>query len=66
MSSFFPSDPNDKIRTQVEIRDWQQSISEKKKAQKRENIRFWITTILSAIAALAAVAGVLIQLALKQ
>lgn len=66
MTSFYPSDPNDWHRTQGEMRDWESEQNEKKKSKRKESFRFWLTTILSGIAAVAAVAGVLIQLFLKQ
>lgn len=65
MASFYPSDPNDQHRTQSELRDWEARQKEKKARDKKETVRFWITTILAFIAAAAAVAGVLIQLFLK-
>lgn len=63
MPIFIPSDPNDRLRTMAELNDWKQSIKKEKEKEKRENRRFIITTVLSGIAALAAVAGVIIQLA---
>lgn len=63
MPIFIPSDPNDRLITMAELNDWKQSIKKEKEKEKRENRRFIITTVLSGIAALAAVAGVIIQLA---
>jgi hypothetical protein len=63
MPIFIPSDPNDRLRTMAELNDWKQSIKKEKEKEKRDNRRFIITTVLSCIAALAAVAGVIIQLA---
>lgn len=37
-----------------------------RKRERKETVRFWITTIISSIAAIAALAGVLLQLAPKQ
>lgn len=62
MGTFYPSAPNDQHRTQSELRDWEAQQKEKKARDRKETIRFWITTILAFIAAAAAVAGVLIQL----
>ena len=66
MDTFYPSNPNDPHRTQAERRDCEEAIREKGMREKRDRVRFIITAILSGIAALAAVAGVLIQLASKQ
>lgn len=63
MPTFIPSDPKDWLRTMAELNDWEQTIKKAKESEKRENRRFIITTVLSGIAALAAVAGVIIQLA---
>jgi hypothetical protein len=63
MPTFIPSDPKDRLRTMAELNDWEQTIKKAKESEKRENRRFIITTVLSGIAALAAVAGVIIQLA---
>lgn len=62
MSVLFPSDPNDRSRTQAEIRNWELEQTAKRKAERREAKRFWVTTIIAGIAALASVAGVIIQL----
>lgn len=61
MPTFFPSDPNDRIRTQAEIKDWQNANKERELQKKVEQRRFVATIILSGVAALAAVAGVIIQ-----
>ena len=66
MGTFFPTDPNDNYKTQAQLRDWETQQKERKAQRRKETIRFWITTILTFIAAAAAVAGVLIQLASKQ
>lgn len=63
MPTFIPSDPKNRLRTMAELNDWEQTIKKAKESEKRENRRFIITTVLSGIAALAAVAGVIIQLA---
>ena len=63
MPTFIPSDPKDRLRTMAELNDWEQTLKKAKESEKRENRRFIITTVLSGIAALAAVAGVIIQLA---
>lgn len=41
-------------------------IKEERKKERRSTIRFYITTVITTIAAVAAVAGVLIQLALRR
>ncbi len=62
MRAFIPSDPQDKHRSQIEIMNWEANLKEKKDREKREARRFWFTAICSAIAAVAAVAGVVLQL----
>lgn len=62
MPTFFPTDPADKIKTQAQCKDLETARAEQEKQKKRETRRFIITTFLSGIAALAAVAGVIIQL----
>lgn len=64
--AFYPSHPEDRMRSEQEAAEWRANLEEEKRLKKRDNIRFWITTILSGIAAVAAVAGVLIQLVLMQ
>ena len=66
MPSFFPSDPNNRWKTKTEFHDWEIAENERKTQRKRETRRFVITAVLSGIAALAAVASVIIQLALMQ
>ena len=66
MEVFIPSDPNDRHKTQAELRGHQNGQKERQKQKRMDTIRFWITTSLSFIAAAAAVAGVLIQLASRQ
>lgn len=66
MATFFPSDPHDWVRTEAERRDHERAEAERKKKEKRDNFRFALTTVLSGIAALAAVAGVIIQLVSAQ
>lgn len=66
MSAFFPSDPSDRHRTQAELKEWKDELERRKKIEKRETIRFWVTTVIAAVAALAAVAGVVLQLVLAQ
>lgn len=62
MGTYYPSNPNDWLRTQAELKDIDAAQAEKRKAEKREKFRFLFTAICSAVAALAAVAGVLIQI----
>lgn len=64
--SFFPSEPNNHAKTQAELRAYELRREAEKKEQRKETFRFWITAVLSGIAALAAVAGVLIQVASMQ
>ncbi len=66
MRVFTPSDPHDKHKSQIELMNWEADLKEKKDRAKRESRRFWFTAICSAIAAVAAVAGVLLQLILAQ
>jgi hypothetical protein len=63
MSAFFPSDPQDKLRANAEANDWKVAARKRAEWEKRENRRFVVTAALSAVAALAAVAGVILQLA---
>ena len=63
MPKFIPSDRTDWIETMMERSNWEEALKEQKECEKREKRRFIITTVLSCIAALAAVAGVIIQLA---
>lgn len=60
--AFIPTDPQGKHRSQIEIMNWKVELEAKKKQERRQAVMGWITTISSVIAALAAVAGVLIQL----
>lgn len=62
MSVFFPSDPSDRHRTEIEAREWRKEQEKNRKRERRNVVMGWITTISAVIAALAAVAGVLIQL----
>lgn len=66
MPSFFPSDPNNWWKTSAESHDWEMAENERKAQRKRETRRFIITAVLSGIAAVAAVASVIIQLASMQ
>ncbi len=66
MPSFFPSDPHDAFRTRAEMQDWKEAENERKAQKKRDRVQFIVTTVLSGIAALAAVAGVIIQLVSMQ
>lgn len=63
MPTFYPSDPQDRMRTEAERNDHEQAQKEQAEKERREKMRFVITAVLSGIAALAAVAGVIIQLA---
>ena len=63
MPTFYPSDPQDRMRTEAERNDHEQARKEQAEKERREKMRFVITAVLSGIAALAAVAGVIIQLA---
>ena len=66
MPSFLPSDPNNFCKTRAESHDWEMAENERKAQRKRETRRFIITAVLSGIAAVAAVASVIIQLASMQ
>lgn len=59
---FFPTNPHDRYRTMVELNAWESEQKKLKKKEKRETILFWITAVCSIIAAVAAVAGVVLQL----
>ncbi len=64
--AFYPSHPEDPIKSAQETAEWRAQLEEEKRAKRTETIRFWITTVLAGIAAVAAVAGVLIQLVSMQ
>lgn len=66
MPTFYPSDPHNTMQTQAEEADWKAANAEKKAKEKRDTRRFIVTAVLSGIAALAAVAGVIIQLVSAQ
>lgn len=63
MPTFFPSNPQDRMKTEAERKDHKRLQKEHDEKERREKMRFVITAVLSGIAALAAVAGVIIQLA---
>ncbi len=63
MPTFYPSNPQDRMKTEAERKDHERLQKEQGKKERREKMRFIITAVLSGIAALAAVAGVIIQLA---
>lgn len=63
MPTFFPSDPKDKLRANAEANDWKAAERKHAEREKRENRRFIVTAALSGVAALAAVVGVILQLA---
>lgn len=63
MLTFYPSNPQDRMKTEAERKDHERQQKEQAKKERREKMRFIITAVLSGIAALAAVAGVIIQLA---
>lgn len=63
MPTLYPTDPQDWLRTEAERKDAEQERKEKADRERREKTRFIITTVLSAVAEIAAVAGVIIQLA---
>lgn len=54
MGVFIPSDPQNHLKTQAELRSWKLDQEAKQRLEKMETRRFIITTIISAIAALAA------------
>ena len=62
MATFYASNQNDAHETNAKLRDWEQAQAEKAKKEKQEKTRFIVTASLSGIAALAAVAGVIVQL----
>jgi hypothetical protein len=62
MDTFYARNPNDAHETNAKLRDWEQAQAEKAKKEKQEKTRFIVTASLSGIAALAAVAGVIVQL----
>lgn len=63
MLTFYPSNPQDRMKTEAERKDHEQQQKEQAEKERREKTRFIITAVLSGIAALAAVAGAIIQLA---
>lgn len=63
MLTFYPSNPQDHMKTEAERKDYEWQQKEQAEKERREKTRFIITAVLSGIAALAAVAGVIIQLA---
>lgn len=63
MPTFYPSNSQDRMKTEAERKDYERQQKEQAKKERREKTRFIITAVLSGIAALAAVAGVIIQLA---
>lgn len=63
MPTFFPSNPQDRMKTEAERKEHERQQKERAEKERREKTRFIITAVLSGIAALAAVAGVIIQLA---
>lgn len=63
MLTFYPSNPQDSMKTEAERKDYERQQKEQAEKERREKTRFIITAVLSGIAALAAVAGVIIQLA---
>ena len=67
------NDPLGRIKLQVEREDWEREQEririkdeEEKKRERREIRHFWITTTLTAIAALASVVGVILQIVLAK
>lgn len=66
MRGFMPSAPNDKQRSQIEIANWRAELEAAKKREKRDTRRYWLTTVCAIIAAIAAVAGVVLQLIAMQ
>lgn len=63
MPTFFPSNPQDRMKTKAERKDHERQQKEHDEKERREKMRFVVTAVLSGIAAFAAVAGVIIQLA---
>lgn len=63
--AFIPSNPQDKHRSQIEIMNWKAELEAEKRRERRETRRFIITTVISSIAAISAMTGVLIQLLSK-
>lgn len=63
MLTFYPSNPQDRMKTEAERKDYERQQKEQAEKERREKTRFIITAVLSGIVALAAVAGVIIQLA---
>lgn len=61
-----PTNPQDRARTNAEVREWRENIEKQLKREKKEDRRFWITVAVSSVAALAAVAGIVIQLVLAK
>lgn len=62
MSVFMPTNPHDWGKTQAQKKVWEDAERDSALNQKIEKRRFIISCLLSGIAALAAVAGVIIQL----
>ena len=62
MPTLYPTDPQNWLRTEAERKGKEQERKEKADKERREKTRFIITTVLSAVAAIAAVAGVIFNL----
>lgn len=63
--AFIPTNPQDQHRSQIELMNWKAELEAEKKQNFRNAILGWVTAISAVIAALAAVAGVVIQLVLR-
>lgn len=63
---FRPTSPQDRRQTEMERKEWEKEQQEKKERKRLEDRRFWITTAVSAAAALAGVGGIVLQLVLRQ
>lgn len=48
--AFFPTDPQDKMRTAAELENWNAENKAKKKEKRTETRRYWITTAISVLA----------------
>lgn len=62
--SYFRYDPEKQTKMEYEAlsRENERKAEEERQQEKRDTVRFWITTVIAFIAAVASVAGVIIQL----
>ena len=54
---FRPTNPQNKVQTQAELRDWEMKRAHRAKLERRENFHYWITTVLAVLAFILSVAS---------